>query len=778
MVFFVNGKKRKNEDWAWFYYNKGFSIIPVKKKSKKPNISTWERYQNIRPTKEEIQTWFDRGLFGNIGIICGAVSGNLVALDLDDKNIVSDLDLNLDATMKQGYWVVKTGGKGRYQIWSKHKENPGNTQKAIDVNMEYRADGGYVVAPPSIHPSGAEYHYLHNEKPEELPPFQEKDVKKIFEKFVKNLREKRGIKTTIAEKPQDMENVEADCIKNILKGGLTEGKRNETAFTLTNYYYKIKKMNSTEIKALVKDWNTRNKPSLPDTELQSVINSAVKTNKITGCNKISQLGFCPYEDKNECPFIIPEEKSKEELLKECSVFTYKDDKVDKIICPRLAELILNKHNYYFITMKETGQIYYYNGSYYESGGEQIIKNLVNYYLSDLTKEHYKHEVVGFIRDNKIVEKEDFNPPSRLINLKNGILNIETNDLRPHAPEYYFLYELKIDYDLDAGYEEFEQFLQQVCNNEVEVKTIQEYIGYMLYRDYLYKKFLILDGSGDNGKTTLMNMIINFIGPENNTSITLQDVAENRFACSKLFGKLANISDDLPKRAVKNTGVLKQITGGSQVWADIKFSKGGISFTNYAKPIYACNELPEASDDTHAFFSRMISITLKKQFLPKGSPEIDNKTVFEANPHLVRELSKPEKLSGMLNFALKGLQRLMENGRFTIHTSIQEIRDTYTIKTNPTRAYVKEDIEFANDWCITCDDFYHKVLDYCDQNNIDHPTKHKVTTKLNETNLKIEKRQRTINGERGIWCWVNMRSASDSLVNHYLGEKKEEQKQLV
>lgn len=761
----------ENINWIWFYWELGFSIIPLKEKSKKPNISHWKKYQDERPTKDEIQKWIDKDLFKNIGIICGKVSGNLVVLDLDDEHIVSDAELNLNEIMTKGFWVVKTGGKGRYQIYCKHEENPGDTCKASDIGIEFRANGGYVVAVPSIHPSGAQYHFLNKEKPEELPSLKQKNIKNIYKEIVKKLREKRGVSKKIAEKPEKSEGDIPDCIKNILKGEINEGRRNDTTFILTHYYSKIKKMSSAEIKALLKDWNKRNAPPLSIDEINSVIESALKTNRVTGCNKIKQLGFCQYENREECHFFYSEEKTKQELLKEYEVIIKAEGKVDKVNCPRLAKLIMNEHNYNFLTMKETGKIYFFNCSFYESKGEMIIKNLVNDYLGDRSREHYKNEVVGYIRDTKIVEKEQFNPPHHLINLKNGILNLETNELRAHHPEYYFLSEFNIDYKVDVDYQDFEEFLKLICNNYDEVKTIQEYIGYMLLRDYPYKKFLILDGCGDNGKTTLMDIILNWIGPENNTSVSIQEANENRFAKSKFFGKHANISDDLPQAAVRFTGVLKQLTGNSPMWGDIKNHKEGISFINYAKPIYACNELPECGDETDAFFSRMISITLKKKFLPKDSPEINDINVFTADPFLKNKLSTPGGKSGILNFALIGLNRLMEKGHFTLQSTVEETRKMFTKKTNPTVSYVEEDIEYDKDWCLTCDDFYKKVLDYCDKNNLDHPTKKKVTQKLNQANLPIDKLQRKINDIK-TRCWVGMRSASDSTINHYIGEKRE------
>lgn len=304
----IVGAERQEElklnPWVWFYYDQGFSIIPLKEKDKRPNIPTWKKYIHEQPTKEEIQEWIDKKLFKNIGVVCGAVSDNLVVIDIDDKKIIDEIGIKLNKVIESGSWVVETG-RG-YHIYYKYDVDPGDLRKDAETKLEYRANGGYVVAPPSIHPSGKKYHFLNFEKPEELPKLTVSDVKALFEDMVYTVKEKRGIETERAEKPPDMENIEADCIKNVFKGGLTEGKRNDTAFALANYYKHVKELNPTETKSLLRDWNKRNKDPLPSNELNTVVNSALKSDKSTGCKKFRDLGFCPFEDDTNCTFLYPQ----------------------------------------------------------------------------------------------------------------------------------------------------------------------------------------------------------------------------------------------------------------------------------------------------------------------------------------------------------------------------------------------------------------------------------------------------------------------------------------
>jgi hypothetical protein len=191
------------EKWVWFYYKQGFSIIPLKAKSKKPNISTWDEYKSRTPTEKKIKDWVKKGLFENLGVICGAISNNLLVIDFDDPTILNDTGLTIERAQKLG-WLQKTGREGRYQLWLRNKDDPGDTVKDALINLERRGNGAYVVATPSIHPNGKQYYFLNAKEPRDLKPLPIVEGDQIWEECKKNAYEKRNIKTTVAEKPPKM----------------------------------------------------------------------------------------------------------------------------------------------------------------------------------------------------------------------------------------------------------------------------------------------------------------------------------------------------------------------------------------------------------------------------------------------------------------------------------------------------------------------------------------------------------------------------------------------
>jgi hypothetical protein len=140
-------------DAAQVYRLSGFSIILIKPHDKRPLVA-WECYQKEPASDAEIQSWWTEWPDANLGVVTGMVSG-LVVIDLDTveaKNTLKELlpDFNISSVPRS-----KTG-KG-WQLFFKHPGVSIPNKAGVIPGLDVRADGGYVVAPPSIHPNGKQY---------------------------------------------------------------------------------------------------------------------------------------------------------------------------------------------------------------------------------------------------------------------------------------------------------------------------------------------------------------------------------------------------------------------------------------------------------------------------------------------------------------------------------------------------------------------------------------------------------------------------------------------
>jgi hypothetical protein len=150
-------------DCALWYVSKGFSVIPLKTKDKKPAIEFWTPYQTQRATNEELEQWFGNDSKLNIGIVTGLISG-IAVVDFDSPEAIEFSRKNDFPTTP----LVKTG-KG-YHAYYRYKEGVRNFQKRDDLpGIDLRGDGGYVVAPPSIHESGKQYQWITGKGLDDIP---------------------------------------------------------------------------------------------------------------------------------------------------------------------------------------------------------------------------------------------------------------------------------------------------------------------------------------------------------------------------------------------------------------------------------------------------------------------------------------------------------------------------------------------------------------------------------------------------------------------------------
>lgn len=149
------------------YLERGWCVLPLRGRNKRPLI-VWEHLQSARPSSEQIADWFNRWPDANVGIVTGEIS-NLVVLDIDPKHggdaSIERLERQfgpLPATIE-----ATTGGGGRHLYFS----HPGGfirNRTGLAQGIDVRGDGGYIVAPPSIHPSGCAYAWASGRSPDDV----------------------------------------------------------------------------------------------------------------------------------------------------------------------------------------------------------------------------------------------------------------------------------------------------------------------------------------------------------------------------------------------------------------------------------------------------------------------------------------------------------------------------------------------------------------------------------------------------------------------------------
>ncbi len=267
-------------------------------KCKAPCISGWKEYQHKLPTKEEVNHWFTINPLANIAIITGAIS-NLVVFDLDSDSAVqyADEQGGFPATVK-----VKTG-RG-FHLYMKHPGfNIGNDVDKM-LKIDIRADGGYVVAPPSQHGSGQQYEWVEGSSifdvvPAPCTPWMIDYLKSSSKNDSKPDKKQTEISPVKAETIQAKEKgIKTDKYSDLLKNGCSQGGRNNSTLQLVGHFFKTG-MRETEIWEMVQIWNRdKVKPPLGHDELKGIFESIRTAEKKSKDAKIIQIdSFLDNESK-------------------------------------------------------------------------------------------------------------------------------------------------------------------------------------------------------------------------------------------------------------------------------------------------------------------------------------------------------------------------------------------------------------------------------------------------------------------------------------------------
>ncbi len=362
--------------------------------------------------------------------------------------------------------------------------------------------------------------------------------------------------------------------------------------------------------------------------------------------------------------------------------------------------------YYFATFVDTHEILIYRGGYWRSRGQEFIERECQRRVpdSELLTRYKINEVVGHIQRTTYCDRNMFNREKWVLNLENGLLDVHAKELKPHTPHFFCTIRIPLTYDPQVDCPRIRQFFKEVLRPE-DILVMEELFGYCLIPDYTIQKAFLFLGDGLNGKSTLIELLKNFLGKDNCSNISIQGLETRTFAVADLFGKLANLYADIPSTKMKYVGLFKMLTGGDTVGAEKKF-KDRFSFNNTARLIFSTNKPPQIEEDTLAFWRRWIFINFPNKFEGK-----------QANKQLLQKLIKKKELSGLLNIALQGLERLFNKQTYSYELSPDEIAEWHLRLSDPLYAFIEDRCETSDLAWIPKDDLYKAFIDYCNKQNI-------------------------------------------------------------
>lgn len=400
-----------------------------------------------------------------------------------------------------------------------------------------------------------------------------------------------------------------------------------------------------------------------------------------------------------------------------------------------------------ITMRDNQDIYVYDKEkgYYQPYGKQLLREIIKNALGNLYKENYANDTINDITASTGENREELEPDLHLIPLKNGLLNILDNKpkLANHSPAMFFTGVLPIAYNPNAECPKILKFLEEIIPNKLERQRLQEHIGYLLYREYIFQLAVLLIGLEDSGKSRLLELLRRLLGKENVSSVELQDLGNDRFSAAELYKKFANICADLSKTTLRSSGKFKMLTGGDLIDAQKKY-RNRFRFVNYAKLWFSANEIPETKDRTNAFFKRWDFFEFPNQF--KG---------MNCNPNIIEEIATPEELSGFLNWTLEGLRRLLKNKKFSDLKTIEQRKEIWLLGSSSLYKFVRACVEEDPILYETKEDFYEAYAKYCGHHGLSTIHKNVVSKELPRLIPSVRSYKPKID-DKQTYCWKGIK----------------------
>lgn len=364
-----------------------------------------------------------------------------------------------------------------------------------------------------------------------------------------------------------------------------------------------------------------------------------------------------------------------------------------------------KNNNHIIRINN--QLHLYRDGIYISGLAEIEAEMIKH-IPQLNRAK-RTEVLSYldimIRDNTPAS------PANMIAFRNGILDIKDGSFSPFSPNTVITNRIEWDYNPHAYSEITDKTLDKIACDDPNIRALlEEAAGFCLFRRNELGKAFILTGTGSNGKSTYLNMLKHLLGKQNISSLDLKKLGD-RFSTVMLFGKLANIGDDISDEFIMDASIFKKIVTGETIDAEQK-GQPKFEFEPYTKLFFSANNIPRMGKgrDSAAILRRLVIIPFDAKF-SADDPDF--------NPHIGDMLRSQESMEYLIQLGLKGLKRVLETKKFSESEKVQRELEEYEESNNPVLGFIRE-VESEDDFKIENEpvrDVYKRYQEYCLSNNL-------------------------------------------------------------
>lgn len=701
-VEYLAAEAKNMKEWALHYAEMGLAVFPLACRDKVPAVVGGCKVATTERTT--IERWWDKNPQYNIGIATGNKSSGLVVIDLDvDKNKgIDGYDVLRDWQNKHGKlpetWQSITG-RGGYHYFYKDAIVHSN-RVGLYEGVDIRGEGGYIVAPPSVHPNGNIYEW--EQGPEEYEIAQ---VDNIVNDFLKGEKQRRDSEHKTNFKVPEL---------------IPEGKRVDTIVRLIASL-RTKGLDDDAIKAAVRVENEKRcNPPLKEKELEKAVFPALKRDW-----QIHSPYYNNFNAMNE-----NDNKYVNEVLKKLNELNAVErfPMNDRGSADLFATVFMDVSRYN-PTKKDW---MYYDGTRWvaDQEGMRAKRNaktladvLVRYsatvFLPDDKRQSYIKYTAGMMNyrsrnvmvtdakdlnffENMELDKDDF-----LINCRNCVLNLSEDQPKvlEHNADLLLSKICNASYNPAATCSLWEKTINEIMQGDSsKIKYLQKMSGRFLTGDTSEEEFYIFFGATTrNGKSTITEILLFLLGDYATTispeSLAIKANKDSRTASpdiAKLAGTRLVVASEPPRRMLFDSSLVKTLTGRDSISARF-LHENEFQFKPKFKLILNSNYLSVINDKTVFSSNRVKVIPFERHFAEK-----------EQNKHLKEQLQ--QEIDGILNWCIEGLYMYRKEG-LEPPEAVRTATHEYSEDSDKTGKFISECL-VRSEHNLAAKDVYEKYSQWC------------------------------------------------------------------
>ena len=384
-----------------------------------------------------------------------------------------------------------------------------------------------------------------------------------------------------------------------------------------------------------------------------------------------------------------DERPVQEEKEEFPYYFYQNSKGSyKIDTKLLARYIRNENKYFFVRNQATeavNRFIYKNGCYRQISDEELkayIKSFVTAYDDTAYTMHNINEVFNDLTtDDNFIPNDKINENENIINFQNGLLYLDTMELKPHNPNILTTIQIPCNYNTTAtDTTTFDNFIGHFTGGDWEKqKFLIQYMALCIsnIKGYRIKKALFMVGDGNTGKSQLKGLTERLIGLENCSAVTLSDL-EERFGTSNLYNKRLVGDSDMSFISVKELKMFKQVTGGDSIPVEFK-GRTPFNYIYNGLMWFCMNELPRFSGDRGQWVYDRIIIF-----------KADNVVSEEKRDKYLLDKMYAEREAIIAKYLIPALTGLLHNDiKIAIPAECTELSQQYQQDNNPVHRFYTE-----------------------------------------------------------------------------------------